>query len=198
MKKYLLIAAILCIIPIAAFGWGIGLICSGGAGGGSSCDSVVQSATEANPSDARSLGRYSSDRHVSTTFTASKSTTICKFTVFLIRVGDLSSRTVTAHIYDDNSGPPGSSLGNSSALDVSGVSTSGEDVEFTLSVPITNTTPYHIVLSSSAASADNYLIWRYNSSSASGHMYYSTDDAGSPNNWVEWGANEWGYFDLYE
>ena len=32
MKKYI-IAAILCIIPIAAFGWGIGLIGSGGGGG---------------------------------------------------------------------------------------------------------------------------------------------------------------------
>ena len=40
MKKYLLIAAILCV-PIAAFGWGIGLIGSGG-GESSGCDSGVE------------------------------------------------------------------------------------------------------------------------------------------------------------
>jgi hypothetical protein len=93
-------------------------------------------------------------------FQASESTTICKIEIYAKEVGNMTN-TVTVSIRNDNSGNPGTLVGDaSSATDVSGWGTSYGYRAFTLSAPVEATSEYWVQVETSGVDGSNYMQMR--------------------------------------
>lgn len=110
-------------------------------------------------------------------FTADATYTACKVVARLAKVGSYSVN-LTARIYDDSSGSPGSVVGTaSSTLATSGIGSSEQDVTFTdLSASLTSGTTYWLSINASAAGdASNYIQWFYVFDADNGVEKYSSN-----------------------
>jgi hypothetical protein len=122
------------------------------------CTTVFQSCTtETNAADSAVGSTYTKKAWK---FQASETTTICKIEIWAKEVGAMTN-TVTVSIRNDNSGNPGTLVGDaSSATDVSGWGTSYGYRAFTLSAGITATNEYWVQVETSGADGSNYIDMR--------------------------------------
>lgn len=126
-------------------------------------------------------------------FQASESATICKVDINAKEVGNMTN-TVTVGIYTDNSGYPGSLVGDaSSATDASGWGTDYGYRSFTVSAAVTASSEYWVRVSTSGTDESNYIQMR--SSTAcdyeEGIRYYA-------DNWYTSNANAGIMYRMYK
>jgi hypothetical protein len=104
---------------------------------------------------------------------------------FNIGAGSVTG-TVTASIYTDNSGQPGTALNTSAATSLSGLTTSYQAIVFTIpSTAVTNGIQYWWVINYSNMTFNGQTIFSEDSSSnpyAGGNWSYSTDGGSTWNN----------------
>ena len=120
MKKYLLIALILCI-PIAAFAWGILGISGGTAPAGDSCDTLTGDANDGSSVGSFSVGQFSGAVWMGTSFSASDTGTytVCAIELNISINAGSTNEDFTAVIYTESAGEPAASVGTAcDAVDV--------------------------------------------------------------------------------
>lgn len=126
------------------------------------CTTESQTCTTETSGDNSSVGATSTKK--AWKFQASESTTICKIEIYAKEVGNMTN-TVTVSIRNDNSGNPGTLVGDaSSATDVSGWGTSYGYRAFTVSAAITATNEYWVQVETSGADESNYIQMRSSNS----------------------------------
>jgi hypothetical protein len=90
-------------------------------------------------------------------FQAAETATICKISINAKEVGNMTN-TVVVGIYTDNSGNPGSLVGDaSSATDASGWGTDYAYRDFTVSAAVTATSEYWVHVQTSSTDGSNYI-----------------------------------------
>lgn len=179
--KHLIGIAILALLPLSAFAWGVVSISGGVAAPAATCETAKDSETTSYSAftfgNASVIGCASS-------FTATATYTLCALDVNLYRSGTTDSSyeisTVTAYIYSDDAanstpvdtGEAGGPLATSTntvsyeTINANGASYSADNYElFTFAgVSIQSGTKYWIVLICDAQDASDYVKWqRHNS-----------------------------------
>lgn len=163
MKKYIF-AALLILIPVialAAFQWNGAAVVTINGANVSAWNGATVAAPSCTTQAEQIAGTYESTvgfsmndddstNWVWSTFTANNTSTRCKITVKMLKVGSPAG-TLTACIYTNSSGVPGTQIGTcSDAVNTSTLSTSEGDITFSnVSANVTDTTQYKLVIKSS-------------------------------------------------
>ena len=204
MKKYLdrILIFIVTLILVAciatsSFAWSlVGTLGAPPAGGG--CAGTVVDSQTAARTGGSLLFRFTNSDWWSTQFQASESYTACKVGIWLSKpAGTTPPMNMTAYIYDDNAGMPGSLVGTAcETLAASTVpETTAAEIVFTgCSANLTAGNYYHVVIFGSAVDSTNYVGWDY--TTAAGALIWS-DDNGT-GTWNSGGANRQGMFRVYK
>lgn len=153
-----------------------------GSAGGGACD-TEEMAYDTGTSESQ-LGVASNSlkwRSTQFTYTGTNGASICAIELWVSwsDTGGSSPRDYTFYIYDDSSGEPGSSVGNSDALDFSDdrVGGTAEWYKITLTTPtsaLTNGNTYHIV-ATAIGDENDYLVWHGNNDQPVTRNAYSSD-----------------------
>lgn len=139
---------------------------------------LVDSQTTQN--DYWTLGRNDEGRYLATSFEAGESYSLTQLDLLLLKSGSPTA-DVTAYIYSDSSGAPGTLLGTCTTdLDSStfGTSYGWETFDFS-GVSLISSTDYFIVIYSTTEDSSNYVRWGANSSVSGETIQRTTDPIGT-------------------
>jgi hypothetical protein len=150
----------------------IGAVPFSGSGG---CATPQDSNTGTSSPQPMPVGEYTSSKYMSMPFTAGSSYTLCGVTLRMAKV--LNPPNMTAYVYTDNSGVPGTLLGTGSAsFNSSTLSSSEGDAAFvSLTASLTAGTQYWIVVELSSVDNNDFTDWYYTGGSASNVFQSSAD-----------------------
>lgn len=145
---------ILCLWASCAWAWPGGFLqVATGGGAVSDCTAVPQS-EESTFSSYIAVGNGTVN-YVSSMFVATSNFTLCAADIYVTKVGSPTGSANFA-IYTDNAGNPGTIVGNwSDNTDVSTFAAAYKKILGT-SAPLTNGTPYHLVVRYTGGDASNY------------------------------------------
>jgi hypothetical protein len=157
--------------------------------GAAPCTTLRESQTTA--SATVSCFNGSSTTFVGSQWTTAATYTLCRLTTRIYRVGTPTG-TITAYIYTNNLGEPGTLLATSTTTISAGAltdSTAGEDAGFTFAgLSLTSGTAYYMVLGSSAVSGANFVRWVAGATSTG-----NTDSSADATTWASVGTRQLGF-----
>ena len=144
------------------------------------------------------IGQYGVTVWMSDKFTAADTGTVCSVKYRLLYTGTPGSATLSACLYTDNAGLPGTLIGTCSAAITESVQfTVGteQDVTFVnMSAAKTASTVYHWVVHRSAANSTNYPSW----AQISGYYANNTNTSVDGTSWSLGGINNQAKFTAYK
>ena len=155
----------------------IGALPFSGSGG---CATPRDSNTGPSSPNPMTVGQYTSSKYMSMPFKVGSTYTLCGLTLRMAKINNPPN--MTAYVYTDNSGVPGTLLGTGSAsFNSSTLSSSEGDAAFVgLTASLTAGTQYWIVVELSSVNNSDYTDWYYTGGSAS-NVFQS-----SPNGSTQW------------